>query len=157
IANKTRLGIDIINLSLGHQILESAKTDPLVQAVEKAVSSGIVVVASAGNNGKNKQGGIGYGGITSPGNAPSAISVGAYKTNHTGNKSDASIASYSSRGPSWYDGFAKPDIVAPGDKLVSLAATGSMLNSLLSQDQVKGSGGPFLRLSGTSMAAAVAS
>src|SRR5204863_6860321 len=42
-ANKARLGIDIINLSLGHSIYEPADTDPLVQSVEKAVQAGIVV------------------------------------------------------------------------------------------------------------------
>lgn len=46
-ANKTTYGIDAINLSLGHPIYEAAATDPLVQAVEAAVRSGIVVVAAA--------------------------------------------------------------------------------------------------------------
>ena len=54
-ANKDRLGIDIINLSLGHPIYEPAATDPLVQAVEAAVRAGIVVVASAGNYGLNPE------------------------------------------------------------------------------------------------------
>ena len=35
-ANKAALGIDVINLSLGHPIYESVATDPLVQAVEAA-------------------------------------------------------------------------------------------------------------------------
>jgi len=52
-ANKAALGIDVINLSLGHPIYESAATDPLVQAVEAAVHAGIVVVVSAGNYGVN--------------------------------------------------------------------------------------------------------
>ena len=46
-ANKDRLGVDVINLSLGHPIYEPAATDPLVQAVEAAVRAGIVVVAAA--------------------------------------------------------------------------------------------------------------
>ena len=76
--NKAALGIDVINLSLGHPIYEPAATDPLVQAVEAAVDAGIVVVVSAGNVGMNPTTGqIGYAGITSPGNAPSAITVGA--------------------------------------------------------------------------------
>ena len=59
-------------------ILEPAATDPLVQAVERASRAGVVVVAAAGNYGKNPDTGLpGYGGITSPGNAPSAITVGA--------------------------------------------------------------------------------
>ena len=44
-ANKDQLGVDVINLSLGHPIYEPAATDPLVQAVEAAVRAGIVVVA----------------------------------------------------------------------------------------------------------------
>ena len=52
-ANRAALGIDIINLSLGHPPYESASTDPLVLAVEAATRAGIVVVASAGNYGRN--------------------------------------------------------------------------------------------------------
>ena len=52
-ANKATLGIDVINLSLGHPAFESAATDPLVQAVEAASRAGIVVVVSAGNVGVN--------------------------------------------------------------------------------------------------------
>ena len=91
--NKAALGIDIINLSLGHPIYESAATDPLVLAVEAAVRRGIVVVVSAGNHGTNATTGeVGYGGITSPGNAPSAITVGAANTSATLNRSDDFVA-----------------------------------------------------------------
>ena len=73
IANRDALGIDVINLSLGHPIYEPAASDPLVLAVERAVDAGIVVVVSAGNVGRNLETGeIGYAGVTSPGNAPSA-------------------------------------------------------------------------------------
>jgi subtilisin family serine protease len=76
VANKASLGVDIINLSLGHPIFEPASSDPLVQAVERASRAGIIVVAAAGNMGKNPTTGQpGYAGITSPGNAPSAITV----------------------------------------------------------------------------------
>ena len=113
--NRVSLGIDIINLSLGHPPFESASTDPLVQAVEAAVRAGIVVVASAGNNGRNPQTGlVGYAGISSPGNAPSALTVGAVRTQGTVPRADDRIPGFSSRGPTYYDGRAKPDIVAPG-------------------------------------------
>ena len=46
--------------------------------------------------------------------------VGAVRTFDTVTRADDRIAPYSSRGPSWYDGFAKPDIVAPGDNLLSV-------------------------------------
>ena len=57
IANKDLLGINVLNLSLGHPIYEPAATDPLVQAVEHAVREGIVVVVSAGNFGLNREDG----------------------------------------------------------------------------------------------------
>src|SRR5262249_38870273 len=131
VSKKTTYGIDVINLSLGHPIYEPAATDPLVQAVEAAVRAGIVVVVSAGNNGANPQTGtVGYGGINSPGNARSAITVGAVKTFDTTSRTDDVIADYSSRGPTWYDGFLKPDVVAPGHRLVAAAALGQTLYTL---------------------------
>jgi serine protease AprX len=153
--HKDRLGVDIINLSLGHPILEPAATDPLVQAVEAAVRAGIVVVAAAGNVGVSPSTGQpAYAGILSPGNAPSAITVGSAKPFDTNMRSDDRVANYSSRGPTWYDGAAKPDLVAPGHGLVSVAATSSTLylnNPALRVDE------SYLRLNGTSMATAVVS
>jgi serine protease AprX len=155
IANKNVLKIHVINLSLGHPIFESAETDPLVQAVEHASRAGIIVVVSAGNFGRNRTTGeIGYAGIASPGNAPSAISVGSVRTFDTVSRGDDRIAGYSSRGPSWYDGFAKPDISAPGDNLLSVASPGSTLRLL---QERRGNVGNYMRLSGTSMAAGVVS
>ena len=158
VANKHTLGIDIINLSLGHPILAPAADDPLVQAVEHAVRNGIVVVTSAGNFGTNPATGeLGYAGITSPGNAPSAITVGSLKTKNTVPRADDTVASYSSRGPSWYDAFLKPDLVAPGDQLISDIPKISTLKSSLPKMRVRSSRGDYLKLSGTSMAAGVTS
>jgi serine protease AprX len=158
--NKTALGINVINLSLGHPIFESATTDPLVAAVEGAVRAGIVVVVAAGNYGMNPQTGLpGYAGVLSPGNAPSAITVGSMNPQRTAIRSDDRIDPYSSRGPSWYDGFAKPDIVAPGRTLTAPAAPGSRLANDHPELLVAGTSGPvdYITLSGTSMATAVAS
>jgi serine protease AprX len=155
IANKALLRLNILNLSLGHPIYESAASDPLVQAVEHAVREGLVVVVSAGNFGINKRTGLpGYAGIASPGNAPSALTVGATQTFNTVTRDDDRVTAYSSRGPSWYDGFAKPDVVAPGDNLLSVAAVGSKLRAA---QELRGNTGEYMRLSGTSMAAGVAS
>ena len=157
IANKSQLKIDVINLSLGHPIYESAATDPLVQAVERAVDAGIVVVVAAGNEGMNRQTGeVGYAGITSPGNAPSAISVGAVDTKGTVTRSDDAVAPFSSRGPTWYDGYAKPDVVAPGRHVVSFMAKDSYLNRRYPQWCVTAATRTYMALSGTSMATAVA-
>ena len=131
ITNRHRLGINVLNLSLGHPIYEHAATDPLVQAVEHAARVGLTVVVAAGNFGANpKTGDLGYAGIVSPANAPSALTAGAVNTFETVTRADDRVAPYSSRGPSWYDGFAKPDVVAPGHNLLSVAADGSTLRRL---------------------------
>jgi serine protease AprX len=154
VANRASLRIDVINLSLGHPIYEPAATDPLVQAVERAVRAGIIVVAAAGNYGKNPETGVpGYAGIASPGNAPSAITVGALRTEDTVTRADDWVPDYSSRGPTWYDGFVKPDIVAPGHNIVAAAAKRGTFYQTYSQ--LKAADGDYIRMSGTSMATAV--
>jgi serine protease AprX len=161
ILHKEDLDIDVINLSLGHPIFESAASDPLVQAVEAAHAAGIVVVASAGNFGMNPDTNqAGYGGLTSPGNAPSAITVGAVDQHGTLARGDDTVAPFSSRGPTWIDGFAKPDLVAPGVNEVSrIAKVGKLLKLFpqLAYDAGGRSPKNLARLSGTSMATAAAS
>ena len=120
VVNRVALRIDVVNLSLGHPIYEPAATDPLVQAVEAAVQAGMVVVVSAGNNGGDPTTHeIGYAGINSPGNAPSAITVGAFDMAGSAARGDDTIPWYSSRGPTWYDAYQKPDLVAPGHRMIS--------------------------------------
>ncbi|MGH9348606.1 MAG: S8 family peptidase [Vicinamibacterales bacterium] len=154
--HRAALGIHVINLSLGHPIYEPAASDPLVQAVERATRAGIIVVAAAGNFGKSPEtGALGYAGVTSPGNAPSAITAGALRTEDTTSRSDDRIADYSSAGPTWYDGLVKPDVVAPGHNIVAAAAKRGTL--LRTYPELKAADGDYMRLSGTSMAAAVTS
>jgi len=156
VANRAALGIDIINLSLGHPIYEPAATDPLVQAVERAVRAGLIVVAAAGNLGRNPETGLtGYAGITSPGNAPSAITTGALQTGTTVTRGDDRIPDYSSAGPTWYDGIVKPDLVAPGHNIVAAAAKRGALYR--NYPYLKAEDGDYMKLSGTSMATAVTS
>ena len=158
VSHKNLLGIKIVNLSLGHAIYEPAATDPLVQAVEAAVRAGLVVVVAAGNFGTNPNTGLtGYGGIASPGNARSAITVGAANNLNTLVRTDDRVAAYSSRGPTWYDGFAKPDVVAPGSGLISNAAIGSTLVTEYPTLNVQEGTSTFLRLNGSSMATGVVS
>lgn len=127
ISLQSTYNIRVINLSLGRQIYESYLYDPLCQAVESAWRAGIVVVAAAGNQGRNNSAGTnGYGTIAVPGNDPYVITVGAMKTNGTYSVTDDTIASYSSKGPTGYDQIIKPDLVAPGNRVVSdnnMAAT----------------------------------
>src|SRR6266571_2934593 len=120
---QSKLHIRIMNLSLGRQVFESYRLDPLCQAVEAAWKKGIVVVAAAGNYGRdNSMGTNGYATITSPGNDPYVITVGAMKTEGSPLRSNSLIASYSSKGPTLLDHVVKPDIVAPGNRVVSLEA-----------------------------------
>ena len=154
VANKKRFGIDVINLSLGHPIYEPASSDPLVQAVERASRAGIIVLASAGNNGVNPTTGQpGYAGINSPGNAPSAITVGAVATSNTVSRRDDRIPDYSSSGPTWYDA-CQPDLVAPGHRIVAVGAKDSAIYR--DYPQLRAGLRHYIRLSGTSMATAAA-
>ena len=130
--NQATLNIRVINLSLGMTPGESYRTDPLCAAVRKAVKAGIVVVCAAGNQGKNSQGQVVYGGINCPGNEPSAITVGAANTFQNNNRAGDGVDTYSSRGPTYLDHLTKPDLVAPGNKIVSVRAPGSKLDSGLS-------------------------
>ena len=117
---KSQYNIRVINLSLGRPVFESYTVDPLCQAAEEAWKAGIVVVAAAGNDGRNdSQDTEGYGTIAAPGNDPYVITVGAMKTAGTPDRADDQIASYSSKGPSSIDHVVKPDLVAPGNKIVS--------------------------------------
>ena len=142
--------VRVINLSLGRPVFESYRQDPLCQAVEAAWKAGIVVVASAGNNGRD-----GYGAITSPGNDPYVITVGAMKTMDTYGREDDQVASYSSKGPTAVDRIVKPDIVAPGNRVVSdRGAAGNYLSTTYPQNIVARN---YFQLSGTSMAAPVVS
>ncbi len=92
IANRAKYGIRIINLSLGRPVAEPVETDPLCQAVSRAVHAGIVVVASAGNNGVTATGVRVLGGISSPGNSPDVITVGALDTRGTADRNDDHVA-----------------------------------------------------------------
>ncbi len=169
IALKKTHNIRVINLSLGRPVFESYKQDPLCLAVEAAWKAGIVVVVAAGNDGRdNTAGNDGYGTITSPGNDPYVITVGAMKTMGTYDRSDDLIASYSSKGPTLIDNIVKPDIVAPGNKVVSILAPGSITlaseypQNLIPVSYYDGStsgvlSSQYYMLSGTSMAAAVVS
>jgi len=117
-----------------------------------------VVVASAGNSGKSADGHMVLGSITSPGNSPLALTVGALNTFGTVKRNDDGVASYSSRGPTRFDLAVKPDVAAPGNKIVSLQANGSYLPTFYPMLHLAGSStNAYMTLSGTSMAAPMVS
>jgi serine protease AprX len=155
IALQSTYNIRVINLSLGRGIAVSYTQDPLCQAVESAWKAGIVVVVAAGNFGRfSVDGSNGFGTITAPGNDPYVLTVGATKSNGSASASAETLASYSSKGPTTYDHIAKPDIVAPGNDVVSLAAPGATLEAAFPAELVTGNDGDndYFTLSGTSMA-----
>jgi len=163
IVNRVAHNIRVINLSVGARITESYETDPLTLAAKRAVDAGIVVVAAAGNLGQktvNNKKKTQYGSITAPGNAPWVLTVGASSTQGTLSRWDDKVAPYSSRGPAAVDFVAKPDLVAPGTGIVSLADPTSQFYLTKAAYLLKGSrygapSRPYLSLSGTSMASPV--
>jgi len=105
--------------------------------VRKATAAGITVVVSAGNFGKSAGGRAVHGGIGAPGNDPTVITVGAAHFHDTLDRSDDTVNEFSSRGPTRssrvdaggvrrYDNLLKPDLVAPGNRIVGAAATQSI-------------------------------
>ncbi|MEM9386006.1 MAG: S8 family serine peptidase [Pseudomonadota bacterium] len=149
LANADDEKIRVVNLSLGKAVLESASTDPLVRAVEAAWDAGLVVVASAGNYGRD-----GNFTITSPGNSPKVITVGSITDQNTPELGDDYVSTYSSRGPTLVDHYLKPDLLAPGNRVVaSVGAYSQLYVDYLDRRN----GSDYLELSGTSMAAAMAS
>src|SRR5215471_15060781 len=137
--NLTTPPIRVLNLSLGAPAVDSYADDPVCQAVRNAVNAGLVVCVAAGNMGKDANGNQVYGGIHSPGIEPSAITVGAVNTFGTDARSDDGITTYSSRGPTrgyWtdattgtrhYDNLIKPDLSAPGNKMIEAESAGCLL------------------------------
>ncbi|HWE53681.1 MAG TPA: S8 family peptidase [Bryobacteraceae bacterium] len=164
VALKSRYNIRVINLSLGRPVFESYQQDPLCRAVEYAWKNGITVVVAAGNFGRpNESGNNGYGTILSPANDPSVITVGAMKDEQTVSRGDDPIASYSSKGPAALDHIVKPDIVAPGNHIISIAQpsstlykearTAGVLVPLSYYSSGTGYSTQYFALNGTSMAA----
>jgi serine protease AprX len=166
ISLKSKYNIRVINLSLGRGVFESYRQDPLCRAVEQAWRNGIVVVVAAGNNGRYLPT-SGYSTVTSPGNDPYVLTVGAMKPMGTPERTDDLIASYSSKGPTMLDHVVKPDVVAPGNLLVSTETTNTGLYNSELTNRVPysayvygGSASPskfYFELSGTSMATGVVS
>ena len=159
IANREKFNIRVINLSVAAGVFESYNKDPLTLAAKRAVDAGIVVVAAAGNLGRNNLGKTQYGGISAPGNAPWVLTVGASNGKGTAARTDDEIAAFSSRGPSAIDRSAKPDVVAPGVGIESITEPSSVLFAAHPNARLWGTtrtiSQPYLSLSGTSMASPV--
>jgi serine protease AprX len=151
LANKGTYNIKVANFSLQSTVAGSFMYDPLNKAVEKLWFSGVVVVAAAGNYGDNGQPTtVAY----APGNDPFVISVGASDTNGTGwTSTDDTAAPWSAFGYT-LDGFAKPDLGAPGRQLVGPVPSTSTM-PLEHPERVTAPG--YMWMSGTSFSAPVVS
>jgi serine protease AprX len=147
--NDNGMNVRVVNLSFGTDSLQPYQVDPLAEAAENAWRHGIVVVASAGNEGNNS------GGLTDPAMDPYVLAVGATDPGLvvTGWLTPV-VASFSNSG----DARRSPDVVAPGKSIVSLRDPGSYIDANHPEGMVLGDTSKRLfRGSGTSQAAAVTS
>jgi serine protease AprX len=142
--NKNGLNIRVLNMSFGTDGVQDYVLDPLAFAAEQAWHKGIVVVVAVGNEG------FGTGKVNNPAYDPYLIAVGSNTANGTATTADDVVSSFSNDG----DGTRNPDVVAPGDQVVSLRSSGSYLDKTYPQARI---GDRLFRGSGTSQAAAVVS
>jgi len=150
LAHRAVYNIRVINLSFGARANLSYRADPMAAAVEIAWRRGLVVVAASGN------GGPAGGTVDTPGIDPYAITVGATDDRGTLGRGDDLLAWFSAWGSA--DSNAKPDLVAPGRRIVSIRVPGSALDTLFpDRIVVARNGSTYFRLTGTSMATAVVS
>jgi len=149
LANKDAYGIRVANFSLHSGQANSFKFDPLNHAVERLWFSGVVVVAASGNFGS----GTGDEMYYAPANDPFVITVGAADIGGTVSVADDTVAPWSAFGYT-ADGFAKPELVAPGRYMVAAVPHGGRRPQFF-PDRVTAAG--YMRMSGTSFAAPIVS
>ncbi len=149
------LHIHGVNISLGYPFEAkwfACGHTPLCVEINRLVKSGVVVVIAAGNTGygtlQTASGASETGldlTINDPGNAEHAITVGS---THRDEPHKYGVSYFSSKGPTG-DGRLKPDLLAPGEKIISCAVPGSNLSKV----EGNASKSRYMETSGTSMAA----
>ncbi|HEV8635214.1 MAG TPA: S8 family peptidase [Chloroflexota bacterium] len=145
ITNRQTYNIRVLNLSLVSTVGESASTNVLAAAVERAWFSGIFVVVASGNQGPDSA-------LYAPANDPFVLAVGAADTLGTAGEDDDGVAWWSSYGLT-QDGYGRPDLVAPGRWIPSTLASASSVLATQHPDRIVDGG--YIWMSGTSMAAPV--
>lgn len=120
--NRRPYGIRVVNVSFGATQTRPYHGDPLAASMESLWFAGVVVVAAAGNDG------LSAGSISTPGADPFVVTVGAFDDKGSMPTADDQEAEFSSRGPT-LDGFAKPDLLAPGVDVVSIHIVGSAFDA----------------------------
>jgi serine protease AprX len=148
VQNKSAYNIRVANFSLHSTAPASVFWDPLDRAVERLWFSGVVVVTASGNYGVNGQP---SGVLYAPGNDPFVITVGADDISGSVSTNDDAAAPWSSYGYT-YDGFAKPEIAAPGRYMIGPVPPNSTL-AVTRPTSVTAPG--YMQLSGTSFASPV--
>jgi serine protease AprX len=138
------LNVRVLNMSFGTDGVQSYLLDPLAYAAEQAWHKGIVVVVAVGNEGFGTQK------VNNPAYDPYLIAVGSDNTNGTATVADDTVSTFSNDG----DGTRNPDVVAPGEHVVSLRSPNSFLDQSHPAAVVEDR---FFRGSGTSQATAVVS
>jgi subtilisin family serine protease len=144
--NAAAYNIKVLNISLGTNSTDTYLEDPLCVAVRNAVAAGITVIVAAGNYGEDASGNQVYGSISSPGDEPSAITVGSANAHDTSGRAGDTVNFFSSRGPTrgsfvdangatQYDNLLKPDLVSPGNRVIGSVSTdvpGLQVNNITS-------------------------
>jgi subtilisin family serine protease len=142
VANRAALSLKVLNMSFG--LTPAGSLDPTIRAkVNTAVSSGIVVVVSAGNDGPS-------GGMSDPPRAALAITVGS--TDAVDGLTDYTTPGFANPGADEDD---KPDLLAPGGSsrygnVISVDTNGGDGSGVKIADQTPND---YANLQGTSMAA----
>ena len=149
--NRKQYDIRVANFSLHSASPSSFRWDPLDKAVEKLWFSGVVVVAASGNQG---QGGRPTPMAYAPGNDPFAITVGALDLHGSTNPERADVPTWSAWGYT-LDGFAKPELSAPGRAIVGPVPADSTLAADRPGQLLSTADGTYITLSGTSLSAPI--
>ena len=148
VKHRDRFNIKVLTLAFQGDAVSHYWQDPINQAVMAAWDAGITVVVSAGNSGPDAMT------IGAPGNVPYVITVGAVTDRYTmDDQSDDYVATFSSVGPT-LEGFAKPEMTAPGGHMMGLIPDASTVTF---EHPEFHDGYQYYLMSGTSQAAAAAS
>jgi serine protease AprX len=150
LANKAQHNIRVANFSLAGTSEASFRYHPLNKAVEKLWLSGVVVVAAVGNHGSS----TGPVKIPAPANDPFVISVGATDMRGTAWAWDDTRVSWSAFGHT-ADGFAKPELSAPGRYVTAPVSMPSTLTARFPSRITHSAG--YMWMSGTSFSAPIVS
>jgi serine protease AprX len=145
--NRVKYNIRVVNLSLNSSVAQPYHTSPLDAACEILWFNGIVVVASAGNNGTAT--------LFPPANDPFVITVGATEDKGTLSTSDDIVATFSAYGTT-ESGFAKPDLVVPGKNIIAFLPSNRGLTISVQHPENRVDD-HYFRMSGTSVAAPMVS